>query len=121
MFPCIIHDRIRSIHNLIRCMIQKSTISILNSIYNLTTFIAFHVSVRPLINIYLFIDEVCGLVFFPIRLAHPGGPLTTNKAAALAKFLERKLQDPNGLDSLKPELLELAVKNAKATVNASNY
>ncbi|KAG5559929.1 hypothetical protein RHGRI_003276 [Rhododendron griersonianum] len=53
------------------------------------------------------------------RLAHPGGPLTTNKAAALAKFLERKLQDPNGLDSLKPELLELAVKNAKATVNAS--
>ncbi|KAE9445694.1 hypothetical protein C3L33_22408, partial [Rhododendron williamsianum] len=51
-------------------------------------------------------------------LAHPGGPLTTNKAAALAKFLERKLQDPNGLDSLKPELLELAVKNAKATVNA---
>ncbi|KAH7858518.1 hypothetical protein Vadar_024865 [Vaccinium darrowii] len=53
------------------------------------------------------------------RLAHPGGPLTTNKAAALAKFLERKLQDPNGLASLKPELLELAVKNAKDTVNAS--
>ncbi|KAL6952628.1 hypothetical protein U1Q18_030008 [Sarracenia purpurea var. burkii] len=53
------------------------------------------------------------------RLAHPGGPLTTNKAAALAKFLERKLQDPNGLVSIKPELLELAVKNAKETVNAS--
>ncbi|XP_057485548.1 uncharacterized protein LOC130771873 isoform X2 [Actinidia eriantha] len=55
------------------------------------------------------------------RLAHPGGPLTTNKAAALAKFLERKLQDPNGLASIKPELLELAVKNAKDAVNASNY
>ncbi|GMP45029.1 hypothetical protein CsSME_00013713 [Camellia sinensis var. sinensis] len=25
------------------------------------------------------------------RLPHPDGPLTTNKAAALAKFLERKL------------------------------
>ncbi|TYI38854.1 hypothetical protein ES332_A02G057800v1 [Gossypium tomentosum] len=35
------------------------------------------------------------------RLAHPGGPLTTNKAAALAKFLERKLQDPNGFLSVK--------------------
>ena len=58
---------------------------------------------------------------FSFRLAHPGGPLTTNKAAALAKFLERKLQDPNGLDSIKPELLELAVKNAKDAVNASNY
>ncbi|XVE82113.1 hypothetical protein DITRI_Ditri15bG0121300 [Diplodiscus trichospermus] len=50
------------------------------------------------------------------RLAHPGGPLTTNKAAALAKFLERKLQDPNGLTSINPDLLELAVNNAKATV-----
>ncbi|XP_007035543.2 PREDICTED: uncharacterized protein LOC18603474 isoform X2 [Theobroma cacao] len=50
------------------------------------------------------------------RLAHPGGPLTTNKAAALAKFLERKLQDPNGLSSINPDLLELAVNNAKATV-----
>ncbi|KAJ6351774.1 hypothetical protein OIU78_007633 [Salix suchowensis] len=37
------------------------------------------------------------------RLAHPGGPLRTNKAAALAKFLERKLQDPNGLASIDPE------------------
>ncbi|GKU85489.1 hypothetical protein SLEP1_g160 [Rubroshorea leprosula] len=53
------------------------------------------------------------------RLAHPGGPLTTNKAAALAKFLERKLQDPNGLFSINPDLLELAVQNAKATVIAS--
>ncbi|MBA0738020.1 hypothetical protein Gogos_011435 [Gossypium gossypioides] len=50
------------------------------------------------------------------RLAHPGGPLTTNKAAALAKFLERKLQDPNGLSSINPQLLELAVHSAKATV-----
>ncbi|GLT63801.1 hypothetical protein SLA2020_363360 [Shorea laevis] len=53
------------------------------------------------------------------RLAHPGGPLTTNKAAALAKFLERKLQDPNGLSTINPDLLELAVQNAKATVTAS--
>ncbi|CAN0855860.1 hypothetical protein LINGRAHAP2_LOCUS6350 [Linum grandiflorum] len=52
------------------------------------------------------------------RLAHPGGPLKTNKAAALAKFLERKLQEPNGLDSLNPDLLELAVKNAKRTVSS---
>ncbi|KAL5541822.1 hypothetical protein UlMin_009532 [Ulmus minor] len=54
------------------------------------------------------------------RLAHPGGPLTTNKAAALAKFLERKLQDPNGLASINPDLLEVAVKNAKDTVFASS-
>ncbi|XP_062108594.1 putative OVARIAN TUMOR DOMAIN-containing deubiquitinating enzyme 8 [Humulus lupulus] len=53
------------------------------------------------------------------RLAHPGGPLTTNKAAALAKFLERKLQDPNGLASINPDLLERAVKNAKETILAS--
>ncbi|KAK9136955.1 hypothetical protein Sjap_007549 [Stephania japonica] len=53
------------------------------------------------------------------RLAHPGGPLTTNKAAALAKFLERKLQEPGGLDSMNPALVELAVKNAKETVHAS--
>ncbi|XWS08621.1 hypothetical protein CRYUN_Cryun40dG0017400 [Craigia yunnanensis] len=50
------------------------------------------------------------------RLAHPGGPLTTNKAAALAKFLERKVLDPNGFSSINPDLLELAVNNAKATV-----
>ncbi|KAK7329410.1 hypothetical protein VNO77_23577 [Canavalia gladiata] len=52
------------------------------------------------------------------RLAHPGGPLATNKAAALAKFLERKLKEPNGLASINPDLLELAVNNAKQTVYA---
>jgi hypothetical protein len=57
----------------------------------------------------------------PPRLAHPGGPLKTNKAAALAKFLERKLQDPNGLASIDPALVELAVKNAKDTVISSEY
>ncbi|KMS95126.1 hypothetical protein BVRB_012090 isoform A [Beta vulgaris subsp. vulgaris] len=55
----------------------------------------------------------------PSRLAHPGGPVKTNKAVALAKFLERKLQEPGGLDTLNPKLIELAVKNAKETVNAS--
>nr|XP_043607558.1 uncharacterized protein LOC122579443 [Erigeron canadensis] len=54
------------------------------------------------------------------RLAHPGGPMKTNKAAALAKFLERKSQEPNGLSSMNPKLVELAVKNAKDTVRASN-
>ncbi|KAK1438423.1 hypothetical protein QVD17_04232 [Tagetes erecta] len=54
------------------------------------------------------------------RLAHPGGPLKTNKAAALAKFLQRKLQEPTGLSSINPKLVELAVKNAKDTVTASN-
>lgn len=39
--------------------------------------------------------------------------MTTNKAAALAKFLERKLQQPDGLSSLDPKHVELAVKNAK--------
>lgn len=53
------------------------------------------------------------------RLAHPGGPLATNKAAALAKFLERKLKEPNGLASINPDILELAVNNAKQTVSAS--
>ncbi|KAK6803561.1 hypothetical protein RDI58_001345 [Solanum bulbocastanum] len=53
------------------------------------------------------------------RLAHPGGPMKTNKAAALAKFLDRKLQDPSGLSSLDPRLIELAVKNAKHTLQAS--
>ncbi|KAL7228794.1 hypothetical protein ACSBR2_007481 [Camellia fascicularis] len=57
---------------------------------------------------------------FFCRLPHPSGPLTTNKAATSAKFLERKLQKPNGLASIKPELVELAVKNAKdTTINAS--
>lgn len=46
--------------------------------------------------------------------------MATNKAAALAKFLERKLQQPDGLKSIDPNLLELAVKSAKATVHASN-
>ncbi|XP_027116111.1 uncharacterized protein [Coffea arabica] len=53
------------------------------------------------------------------RQAHPGGPLKTNKAAALAKFLQRKLQEPNGLASVDPKLVELAVKNAKDAVNPS--
>ncbi|KAH1113563.1 hypothetical protein J1N35_006941 [Gossypium stocksii] len=53
---------------------------------------------------------------YDCRLAHLGGPLTTNKAVALAKFLERKLQDPNSVSSINPQLLELAVNNAKATV-----
>ncbi|CAL5347029.1 unnamed protein product [Camellia sinensis] len=52
------------------------------------------------------------------ELPHPDGPLTTNKAAALVKFLERKLQEPNGLASIKPKLVERAVKNAKDIVNA---
>lgn len=60
-----------------------------------------------------------GVVLF--RLAHPGGPLKTNKGAALAKFLERKLQDPNALASINPQLLELAVKNAKETIRGSSF
>ncbi|CAM6089042.1 unnamed protein product [Calypogeia fissa] len=46
------------------------------------------------------------------RLAHPGGPLATNKAAALAKFLKRKLAQ-DGAASLDPALVERAVENAK--------
>lgn len=45
--------------------------------------------------------------------------MTTNKAAALAKFLERKLKEPDGLSSIDPAVLELAVKNAKQTVSTS--
>ncbi|KAL3848978.1 hypothetical protein ACJIZ3_010860 [Penstemon smallii] len=56
--------------------------------------------------------------FLP-RQAHPGGPIKTNKAAALAKFLERKLEEPNGLASIDPNLVELAVRNAKQTVQCS--
>lgn len=52
------------------------------------------------------------------RLAHPGGPLATNKAAALAKFLKRKLNEPGGAASLDPALVERAVDNAKATALA---
>lgn len=56
------------------------------------------------------------------RLAHPGGPLKTNKAAALAKFLHRKLhQDPNAFSSINPQILDLAVRNAKASVHSSSY
>lgn len=45
--------------------------------------------------------------------------MKTNKAAALAKFLDRKLQDTSGLSSLDPRLIELAVKNAKHTLQSS--
>ncbi|GMH28420.1 hypothetical protein Nepgr_030263 [Nepenthes gracilis] len=55
---------------------------------------------------------------FQPRVAHPGGAVATNKAVALAKFLERKLQEPHGLDALNPDLVESAVKNAKETVIA---
>ncbi|PPR89766.1 hypothetical protein GOBAR_AA30919 [Gossypium barbadense] len=49
-------------------------------------------------------------------LAHPRVLLTTNKAATLVKFLKRKLQDPNGMSSINPQLLELVVNKAKATI-----
>lgn len=52
------------------------------------------------------------------RLAHPGGALATNKAAALAKFLKRKLNEPGGAATLDPDLVERAVENAKATAIA---
>ncbi|WZZ22076.1 hypothetical protein YC2023_123463 [Brassica napus] len=51
-------------------------------------------------------------------LAHPGGPMKTNKEAALAKFLERKLQDPNVLSSIDPDLIELAVKNSRHIISS---
>ncbi|KAH0907126.1 hypothetical protein HID58_038953 [Brassica napus] len=54
-------------------------------------------------------------------LAHPGGPMKTNKAAALAKFLERKLQDPNVLSSIDPDLIELAVKNSRHIISSECY
>lgn len=38
----------------------------------------------------------------------------------MAKFLERKMQDPNGLASMDPKLVELAVKNAKDTLATGN-
>ncbi|CAL5413162.1 unnamed protein product [Camellia sinensis] len=50
------------------------------------------------------------------RLPHPGGPLTTNKAATLVKFLERKLQEPNGLVSIKPKLVERLSKMQRILV-----
>ncbi|KAL2651967.1 hypothetical protein R1flu_020095 [Riccia fluitans] len=52
------------------------------------------------------------------RLAHPGGPLATNKAAALAKFLKRKLEEPGGAASLNPTLVERAVQNARVTTRS---
>jgi hypothetical protein len=55
------------------------------------------------------------------RLAHPGGPLATNKAVALGKFLKRKLSEPGGAASLDPALVEQAVNNAKATVEAGIF
>lgn len=55
------------------------------------------------------------------RLAHPGGAMKTNKAAALAKFLERKLHQPGGLDSIDPDLLQVAVDNAKETLHISTH
>lgn len=66
-----------------------------------------------------FYIDACLCCYLCSRLAHPGGPLTTNKAAALAKFLERKLKEPDGLSSINPDILELAVKNAKDTVFSS--
>ncbi|KAJ7542458.1 hypothetical protein O6H91_10G107600 [Diphasiastrum complanatum] len=50
------------------------------------------------------------------RLAHPGGALATNKAAALSKFLKRKLDGAAGASSLDPALVEVAVNNAKASL-----
>ncbi|KAH9328378.1 hypothetical protein KI387_000486, partial [Taxus chinensis] len=52
------------------------------------------------------------------RLAHPGGPVATNKAVALAKFLQRKLQEPGGSASLDPNLVEKAVQDAKSALYA---
>ncbi|KAI5080561.1 hypothetical protein GOP47_0003744 [Adiantum capillus-veneris] len=51
------------------------------------------------------------------RIPHPGGPVTTNKAAALAKFLQRKLETSSGSLSLDPVLVEAAVENAKANLH----
>lgn len=73
---------------------------------------------EDLMNCFFFSTmEIQGFVM--CRQAHPGGPMKTNKAAALAKFLERKLQEPNGLASMDPKLVELAVENAKQTVQCS--
>lgn len=47
--------------------------------------------------------------------------MKTNKAAALAKFLERKLQDPNVLSSIDPDLIELAVKNSRHIISSECY
>ena len=42
--------------------------------------------------------------------------MATNKAAALAKFLKRKLESGEGT-TLNPKLVELAVKNAKESLH----
>ena len=42
--------------------------------------------------------------------------MATNKAAALAKFLKRKLENGEGT-TLNPRLVEMAVKNAKESLN----
>lgn len=54
------------------------------------------------------------------RIPHPGGPVATNKAAALSKFLQRKLETSSGSLGLDPALVEAAVENAKATLHG-NY
>lgn len=59
----------------------------------------------------------CGVLQY-YRLAHPGGALATNKAAALAKFLKRKLEEPGGAATLNPSLVERAVQNAKITTRS---
>ncbi|GJP68691.1 hypothetical protein CLOP_g25351 [Closterium sp. NIES-67] len=57
------------------------------------------------------------------RQAHPGGPLATNKAAALSRFLQRRLAA--GAEAgergapLDPRLVEVAVRNAQATLVAA--
>ncbi|MCO5601403.1 hypothetical protein L7F22_055523 [Adiantum nelumboides] len=55
-------------------------------------------------------------VVFEPRKPHPGGAVATNKAAALAKFLQRKLEASPGSLSLDPLLVEAAVENAKANL-----
>lgn len=47
--------------------------------------------------------------------------MATNKAAALAKFLKRKLSEPGGAATLDPDLVERAVENAKATAIAGYF
>ncbi|CAI5526264.1 unnamed protein product [Closterium sp. Naga37s-1] len=58
------------------------------------------------------------------RTAHPGGPLATNKAAALSRFLQRRLAasaeggEGGERGALDPRLVEVAVRNAQATLVA---
>jgi len=94
---------------------QQPRYSFFSFLFSLSLSLSLSLLFRSISRV-LFIDYVS----YTVRLAHPGGPLRTNKAAALAKFLERKLQDPNGLASIDPDILELAVKNAKDTVLTSN-